>query len=206
MWSTEIDDLRTDLRAWLRDVAEQEAGWLPVHFEFGFGLSRGGSHDAASVPEPATILDGFPVHGSIDLVEAHTTGKLRVVDHKTGKALGDTAVSVGGGILLQPLVYALAVEAIFGREVESGRLYFCTQRGGYSRLDIPVTDAGRQRLGYVFKTIDKAIDEGFLPAAPVEGACQRCDYTAVCGPYEEERIRRKYRPALEALETLRSLP
>ena len=47
---------------------------------------------------------------------------------------------------------------------------------------------------------DPALAEPFLPAAPDEGACRWCDYQGVCGPYEEQRTARKYRPPLKALQ------
>ncbi len=208
VWITEIEDLRTDLRAWLREMAAGDPNWIPLHFEFGFGLDhpRGG-HDPTSSKEAALILDGFRVRGSMDLVEEHLQTKaLRVVDHKTGKRPEQIPVSVGGGEFLQPLLYALAGESLWNRPVESGSLYYCTQRGGYQRIDIPVNTPGRYRLNQVLKTIDDALERGFLPAAPAKDACQRCDYTSVCGPYEAERSRRKNQDAMEDLQTLRGLP
>ena len=43
VWKTEIEDLRTDLRGWLQQVAQNDGDWEPMHFEFAFGLdgSRG---------------------------------------------------------------------------------------------------------------------------------------------------------------------
>lgn len=208
VWITEIEDVRTDLRAWLREVAAGDGQWSPVRFEFGFGLdAERGGHDPGSSKEAAVILDGFRVRGSMDLVEEHLqTGALRVVDHKTGKMPETTPLSVGGGEFLQPLIYALAGENLWNRAVESGSLYYCTQRGGYRRIEIKASDEGRFRLQQVLHTIDDAIARGFLPAAPAKDACGRCDYTSVCGPYEAERSRRKHQESLDALQTLRGLP
>ena len=150
------------------------------------------------------ILDGFRVRGSMDLVEEHRETKaLRVVDHKTGKMPEQTAaVRWGAGEFLQPLLYALAGESLWSRPVQSGSLYYCTQRGGYKRIDIQVSDAGRRRLNQVLSTIDDAIERVFLPAAPAKDACKRCDYTSVCGPYEADRSRRKNQEPLEALQSV----
>ena len=38
VWRSEIEDLRTDLRGWLQFIAVQDDDWIPIHFEFGFGL------------------------------------------------------------------------------------------------------------------------------------------------------------------------
>ncbi len=53
------------------------------------------------------------------------------------------------------------------------------------------------------KTIGGAIDAAFLPAAPAPGACRYCDFKAVCGPYEEERLRKKKGEELVSLKKLR---
>jgi hypothetical protein len=54
-------------------------------------------------------------------------------------------------------------------------------------------------------TIDNAIGNGVLPAAPREDACGRCDYSVVCGPYEEERVLRKPSGELQPLVQLRGV-
>ena len=47
--------------------------------------------------------------------------------------------------------------------------------------------------------------KGFLPAAPAKDACRWCDYRPVCGPYEEQRVRRKPKDRLADLQRLRGL-
>ena len=54
-------------------------------------------------------------------------------------------------------------------------------------------------------TIDTAIANGVLPAAPREDACGGCDYGVVCGPYEEERVLRKPLGELQPLVQLREV-
>jgi ATP-dependent helicase/nuclease subunit B len=207
VWKSEIEDLRTDLRGWLQQVAAAPPDWVPIHFEFGFGLPPDPHRDPASTSDEAVILDGIRLRGSIDLVEKHATRDvLRVIDHKTGKAPANRPQYVGGGALLQPLLYALAAQQLLGQPVESGGLFFCTQRGDFSRIDIPVAEEARDRLKRILETIQGSIQDGFLPAAPQTGACGMCDYTAVCGPYEETRIKRKQADRLEPLVEIRHLP
>jgi len=52
----------------------------------------------------------------------------------------------------------------------------------------------------------QALAEGFLPAAPEDGACAWCDFLAVCGPFEETRTRRKPPERLVQLKGIRDLP
>jgi ATP-dependent helicase/nuclease subunit B len=207
VWSTEVEDLRTDLRGWIQQVAMTRSEWLPLHFEFAFGLAEGRRSDPSSVKEEAVILDGVRLRGSIDLVERHQTrGVLRVTDHKTGKTPQNRPQYVGGGAILQPLLYALAAEGLLGQPVESGSLFYCTQRGDFSEFIIPLNEESRSRLARVLKTVERFVSEGFFPAAPQRGACKLCDYRPVCGPYEEQRVQRKSTERLEPLVEIRNLP
>lgn len=205
VWRAEIEDIRTDLHGWLHQIAGQ-SDWLPVHFELGFGLNHAEPRDPASSSEPVTLDGGEKLRGAIDLVERQAArGTLRVVDHKTGKPPERRPAIVGGGAWLQPLLYALAAEKILGAAAESGRLFFCTQRGNYEIVDVAVTPATRLRIGRALEIIDQAIASGNLPAAPNRDACRFCDCRPVCGPHEEVRRRRKTEP-LDGLEELRNMP
>jgi ATP-dependent helicase/nuclease subunit B len=115
-------------------------------------------------------------------------------------------VIVGGGKVLQPLLYAMAAQEILKIPVESGRLYYCTAAGGYEERVVRLDDTSRAALARVVKTIGDALAEGFLPAAPGDGECRWCDYRRVCGPYEEDRIRRKRAQELKPLAKLREMP
>lgn len=207
VWKSEVEGVRTDLRGWIQQVAAAPSEWLPLHFEFGFGLALDEHRDPQSTKEEAIILDGIRLRGSIDLVERHLhRNTLRVTDHKTGRALLNRPQHVGGGAILQPLLYALAAEKLLGATVECGSLYFCTQRGDFSEMSIALDAQSRERLSRVLETISASIQQGFLPAAPQTGACALCDYKPVCGPYEETRAKRKQRDRLDPLITIRNLP
>jgi CRISPR/Cas system-associated exonuclease Cas4 (RecB family) len=208
VWRAEIEELRTDLREWLRLWYARLPEWEPLHFELGFGLGPVDSehYDSSSNPEPLMILNRTRLRGSIDLVEQHRSRPvLRVVDHKTGKRPARQAISIGGGSALQPALYALAAEELLGKLVETGRLEFCTQRGGYTATDIKVDPTTRQRVNHGLNIIRSSIESAFLPAAPQEGACNLCDYRLVCGPNEERRVK-KWKPPIEDLDDLRRLP
>ena len=205
VWRAELEDIRTDLHGWLQQICG-DSGWIPIHFELAFGLRDADGRDAGSLEDPVTLPNGTRLRGAIDLVERHSTrGTLRVVDHKTGKPPDRAPAVVGGGVALQPLLYALAAETGLGARVESGRLFYCTQRGNYRAIDIPATPDARLRIERVLAIIDNAIATGTLPAAPARDACKNCDCRSVCGPHEEMRWRRKIGP-LEELEELRNMP
>jgi ATP-dependent helicase/nuclease subunit B len=207
VWRTEIEDIRTDLRGWVRQMAEASPDWVPLHFEFAFGLRTDGTRDPASRAEEAVILDGVRLRGSIDLIEKHATRDfLRVTDHKTGKPPEPFPLHIGGGRHLQPVLYSLAVEKLLGMPVEWARLSYCTQRGSYFEGLVAIKDIARHAIQLAAQTIDHHLGDGFLPAAPAPGACEWCDFHAVCGPYEEIRTGKKARKELEPLTLLRSLP
>lgn len=205
VWQGEVEDLRADLHGWLRRREREAAEWEPVYAELAFGLADQHQRDEKSSREHVLILDGIQLKGSMDWVDRHKSGGvLRVTDHKTGRAPKKIPYRVGGGSVLQPLLYALACEFLTGQTVKLSRLYFATQRGAYATVDIPVTEDSRRELASALKYIDEAIRHGQLPAAPAPDACEYCDYRMVCGPREEERVRRK--EPLAYLVKLRGMP
>jgi ATP-dependent helicase/nuclease subunit B len=203
VWRDGVEVIRHDLREWIMRAAAEPDGWRPRAFELAFGLKGREGIDPNSVEEPVSI-GPYRLRGSIDLVEERQ-GALRATDHKTGLAPVSERVMVGGGTLLQPLLYGLALEALEpGRDVLEGRLYYCTSRGGYQERVVPLDPQGRATIRRVLDHIDAAIEKPFLVALPQEGACARCDYALVCGPREEQRTERK--PRHKSLELLRDQP
>jgi hypothetical protein len=206
VWADSIAGVRADLREWLRRASEDRR-WTPLFFELSFGLPGRRGRDARSGDAPVRLDSGVLLRGSIDLVEASGTGALRATDHKTGKVRATPGTVIGGGEILQPVFYAQALEKLSpGARVEGGRLYYCTAAGEFTEVDVPLDEPARQAARLVAETVEKAITDGFLPAAPKEGACEYCDYRRVCGPYEEQRTARKRREELEPLRRLRSQP
>jgi CRISPR/Cas system-associated exonuclease Cas4 (RecB family) len=207
VWVDEIGSLRRDLRAWLRYLAQDGLEWAPKFFELGFGPVPG-ERDASSTPDVVTLEGGYRLRGAIDLIEEHRELKfLRVTDHKTGrKPDGIEKVVIGGGTVLQPILYGLAVEAALGSRVIGGRLFYCTSAGSFTKHEIPLNDTTRPRGLEVLAVIDRAIESGFLAAAPAEDACSRCDYRPVCGSEVPRRVRRKPQAPLADLIELRSRP
>jgi RecB family exonuclease len=205
VWRTEIEDMRNDLHGWARYWWGDQAQWRVSHAELAFGLTDSSGRDPRSQAGELKVLNGVLVRGSIDLVErSRTRNVLRITDHKTGKPPQQEPVYVGAGASLQPALYGLAAEAMLGIPVESGRLFHCTQRGGFNDYPIELGERTRSFLDLVLGTIDAAIREGRLPPVPAAGACDFCDYRLLCGPYEQIRWSRK--PAIEALNRVRCTP
>lgn len=207
VWEDGIASIRADLREWLRRASE-DTTWTPWRFELSFGLGERRARDPES-QEAAIALDcGLRLRGSIDLVERTADGALRATDYKTGKVRAKAGSTVvGGGQLLQPVLYAMALEKLFpDARVGAGRLYYCTSAGGFEEVSITVDDEARRSAEVVASVIGSALKEGFLPAAPDTGACDYCDYRVVCGPYEEMRTAKKSPERLMGLRVLRKLP
>ena len=206
IWRSQVEEIRVDLRTWVRELSVDNA-WLPIRWELSFGLPLDPGRDPRSRRDEVVLKEGFRIRGAVDLVEQQrTTGAIRATDHKTGRSPVPEPRVIGGGESLQPLLYAMALEQLFPGTEISSRLYFCTQRGGFRRLDFPLNDSGRQAALSVLRLIDGAIESGFLPAAPREGACETCDYRSICGPYEELRVARKDRGPIGDLTRLRTMP
>ena len=205
VWSDEIASIARDLRVWARRLPDSP-DWRPEYFEFSFGLADRG-RDPRSVPAPVRLDDRFLLRGSVDLIEQKPgAAMLRVTDHKTGKNRTTVRTIVGGGAVLQPVLYSLAVEQALGVPVASGRLYYCTAAGGFGERDIPIDVASRRAGLEALEIVDRALELGFLPAAPSDRACTWCEFRPVCGPDEERRVRTKSQDRLGDLRALREMP
>jgi CRISPR/Cas system-associated exonuclease Cas4 (RecB family) len=204
IWESEVAKIEADLRGWLQSrTVDQD--WQPVAGELSFGRPLDAAHDPRSVPTPLKVIGEFTFIGSIDLIERNSKGAYRVTDYKTGRVPYPHPTAVGGGSHLQPLIYALAAEAVLGKPVSGGRLHYATMRGSYKDVFIPLSGSNKRTLLRVLDGIDASIRNGFLPAAPKKDASINCDYIPVCGPYEEDRTNKKSPLKLRPLTQIRGL-
>jgi RecB family exonuclease len=207
VWNEEIAVIARDLRGWLTRLADEGAEWMPRYFELAFGLRPDAQRDPASREEPVSVDGRFVLRGAVDLIEEHRqTGVLRVIDHKTGKDRTKDGLVIGNGETLQPVLYSMAVETLTGKPVSEARLSFCTAAGGYRIRSVALTGSARGAGVEALEVIDRAIELGFLAAAPRDGACAWCAFRSVCGPHEQQRIERKPQDRLRDLHELRSRP
>ena len=209
VWENGIAAIRADLQEWLRRASEDDSGYVPWHFELSFGLENRPERrhvDPQSVPAAVHLACGIHLRGSIDLVERHPSGLLRVTDHKSGRVSGKPGQLIEGGKSLQPLLYALAAEKLLSGQgkVTGGRLYFCTSNGGFSERVVELDERARDAADDVAEAVSTAVAGPFLPAAPEKRQCDWCDYRVVCGPYEELRAARKRE--VDPLSAVRALP
>ncbi len=204
VWDDGIESIRQDLREWLYRESQSSEPWIPWRFELSFGLPPDPHRDVRSVPDPADLGVGLSLRGAIDLVERAPDGRLRVTDHKTGRYRARRDALIQGGELLQPVLYALAAQALFPEDrVVSGRLYYCTSDGDYRSHEVPLGPDTIGAASAVAEVLGEAFGGGRFPALPREGACRWCDYRTLCGPDEERRARRK--PAPTDLQRLREM-
>jgi hypothetical protein len=209
VWQDEIAAMTQDLRIWLEKLTDEGAEWTPERFEFAFGLPDMDGRDEHSTPTPAVIAGKYHLRGSIDMIERHRkTRFLRVTDHKTGKnRTQEGKTVVDGGRVLQPVIYGLALTALFPEEtVFAGRLFYCTTAGGFHPYEIPLMGEAPKRGIEVLDIIDRAIDNGALAARPAAKTCEWCDYQVVCGSREEGRTKKKDAKLFADLDVLRNLP
>ena len=209
VWNDEVEAIRVDMQVWLQRLARDGEEWTPTHFELAFGLGEpvAADLDPRSQPEPVRVGGGWLLRGVVDLVETAADGSMRVTDHKTGKDWLSDGLIVRGGEVLQPVLYGLVLEAAYGGTVQSGRLSFCTSRGGFSERVVPLAEFARHYGTQLLAVIDRSIELAELPAAPRPEACRLCDFVQVCGPNEELRTARKERSAITAaLADIRGYP
>ena len=94
VWSDEIGAVRRDLRLWVDQIAHAAPGWVPIRFEWAFGLkgsAQDEGRDPDSRPDPVLIDGRYLLHGSIDLIEEHAT--IRTTPTATSEA---AAADAGG--------------------------------------------------------------------------------------------------------------
>ena len=172
VWRDEIDDLRRDLGIWVQKLAEEET-WVPTLLRVQLRPERRRAATRGASRTRSSIDGRFVLRGSVDLIERHRDlDVLRVTDHKTGKNRSNPDLVVGGGAVLQPVLYSMAIEQGLGKKVIAGRLFYCTTAGGFVEQEIPINDYTRGQGLQVLAIVDRAIERGFLPPRPAKDACR----------------------------------
>ncbi len=190
--------LSRKLAAYVREDAAAGDGWEPAHFELRFGRRPAASDDAASTESPL-LLDlreeaaegeagpaAAEIHGRIDRVDLRGDG-VRVLDYKTGRR-GRFVESVDGGRQLQPPLYLMAYEKLFGADTASSAAGYCFPLEDGKKYKFVVSekrppDAATVRrlvaglLGLAYDGVFVAGRDGSSRAG---GACRYCEFRTVC--------------------------
>jgi ATP-dependent helicase/nuclease subunit B len=179
----EMEALEQDVLCFAAHLRRDPAPWTDL--ERAFGATGEG-------PVQLEIGDGtLRLRGAVDRVDqAGPDGsRLRIIDYKTGAAglhqWGRTTGVYHGGRRLQHLLYALALEALEGRPVESVEYHFPTRKGeGEVRRFARARMEGGESL---LLTLLEGASEGlFVPTEDVSD-CRFCDYRPLCRVQEGER-------------------
>jgi RecB family exonuclease len=191
--------LRSDIEEMLSDdvkAADAADEFVPVAFEHEFAdltvsLGRGAS---------------ITFDGKIDRIDAtRRSRRVRVIDYKTGRYIWKQDEQWKGGTELQLAIYNLAARDAYPKhEVAEAVYYYATAAGDYKRKACAATPEAEKTLRHVLATLDALAAEGVFP--PVADNCRFCDYQSVCGPFREDRARRKAAdPRLAEFKRLREI-
>jgi RecB family exonuclease len=199
VFETDAAEILSDLETLVATDLGDGSAWIPVRADVSFGVPRHEHVDTSGPLEPVSVAGGFLLRGAIDVVERsrETPGLYRVTDYKTGAASHRGALVIGGGEVLQPVLYSLALMAMRGGAigpddtVAEARLSYATKRGGFEERSVRIDGDATRRAEVALETIDRAITGGFLLAKPRKDACRSCDFRPVCGEHEEARTARK---------------
>ena len=190
--------LSRKLAAYVREDAEVGDGWEPAHFELRFGRRPAPTDDAASTESPFLLhLQDKPaggeagataaeIHGRIDRVDRRGDGG-RVLDYKTGRR-GRFVESVDGGRQLQPPLYLMAYEKLFGAGAASSSAGYCFPLEDGKKYKFVVSEkrppdaAAVRRLAAALLALarDGVFVAGRDGSSRAEGTCRYCEFRAVC--------------------------
>ena len=192
--------LQSDLEEMLRgevQAAKDGDGFVPTDFEREFADLEVALSPGASIT----------FRGTIDRIDVEAgSGRVRVIDYKTGKYYWGKDEHFKGGRELQLAIYNRAARALFPKkEISEAVYYYATAAGDYKRKACPATPEVDRTLTDVLTALDGMAVAGVFP--PVADTCTFCDFKTVCGTFREQRAARKADdPRLAAFRRLREIP
>ncbi len=181
LWQREKRKFHETARAWLGREAAAGGKSTPAHFELSFGMGNAPDGEEPHDPEPLEIDLGdgrtLRVSGRIDRIDRREDG-LVLRDYKTGRAPRDDGGVFRGGKQLQIPFYVLAAAKLLPGErvVDAFLDYVDGGRQVAFRPDLVESPAFRDLL----RRLVDLVARGVFVQEP--GACEWCDFTAVCGP------------------------
>jgi ATP-dependent helicase/nuclease subunit B len=181
LWEREKRRFHDTVRGWLVREAAAAAKSTPAHFELSFGMGMAPDAGEPHDPDPLEIDLGdgrtLRVSGRIDRIDRREDG-LVLRDYKTGRAPRDDGGVFRGGKQLQIPFYVLAAAKLLPGErvVDAFLDYVDGGRQVAFRPDLAESPAFRDLL----RRLVDLVARGVFVQEP--GACEWCDFTAVCGP------------------------
>ena len=168
VWQDAVAAIRRDVHEWVRRLPGDGMQWTPTGVEIGVGLHRRFRPSTRPAGARKRCCPMAPACTAWSICSSAASGdQWRITDYKTGKYRLSDNVVVNGGRTLQPILYAMAVEAVFAGRVTASRLYYCTDDGGYEDHPWAITgavgDQTRKAGLEVLAIIDHAIEEGGFP-------------------------------------------
>ncbi|MDE2040519.1 MAG: PD-(D/E)XK nuclease family protein [Elusimicrobia bacterium] len=154
-----FEDGKRILAAYYRKHAKDFA--VPLFVEYGFTLE----------------VEGVPVTGKVDRVDALADGRLAILDYKTGKALAASRVERDA----QLTMYQLACERLLGRTVARLSFYHLPslKEQVVERHSTELVETLTKRI---VSTAER-ISAGRFKPTPSEAVCRWCDYKPLCPVY-----------------------
>ena len=170
LWRRRQILLAAELGRWFdEDSADADAGWWPTATELAFGREVPES-PMTEVPFEVPTSRGnrtLLLAGSIDRLDVRG-GTQRVTDYKTGappkpedRPSEDDPTMTGTRFQL-PL-YAAAAATARDQPVSEVRYWYCTERGKFEKLSLPVTDALMDRVRTDVGNLVDALERGWFP-------------------------------------------
>lgn len=130
------------------------------------------------VPFLLKLTPELRVEGRFDRLLRNQAGELILVDFKTHRVPAERVPGIAEAYFGQLQLYALAVEALWGKLPERAVLYFPYPDQG---VEVPLDPTSLKRLVEVIKGMAKFINEHDLPTAyPKSENCQNCSYEWYC--------------------------
>ncbi len=181
LWQREKRRFHETVQGWLVREAASAGRSTPAHFELSFGLGKERDEEEPHDPEPLEIDLGdgraLRVSGKIDRIDRRSDG-LVLRDYKTGRAPKDDGGVFRGGKQLQIPFYVLAAAKLLpGERVVDAFLDYVD--GGRQVAFRPDLAAGPEFRDLLRRLVG-LVARGVFVQEP--SACDRCDFTAVCGP------------------------
>ena len=170
LWRRREALLAAELNSWFEaDSTDADEGWRPAATELGFGRA---AEDGSVVEIPYEVTtsrgtESLLLAGSIDRLDTRR-GTQRVTDYKTGMAprepdrptADDPTIT---GTRFQLPLYAAAAASARDLPVSEVRYWYCTERGGFTQIALPVTDALMDRVREDVGHLVDAVQQGWFP-------------------------------------------